>query len=383
MKIDRYAIVTGGAHFNALGIVRGLGEAGIKVVYINIGEWGFAENSKYVVKTIHIKSDKQLPETIKEIVNEFGGKPPVYPSSDFSALILDENRDELEKIVICPGCGGKLCEFIKKDVMCQLAEEAGFRVPKTKTVPIDENFRGELEDFPVPFILKPVNNFCGSKNDIFICTDKSQIDEIVDYFKYYKTIMIQTYLNGKENLMVEYCGCKTPGKKVNVYGQLEKIREYPVDRGSTSYAVIKKELTYVDEDTINKLLELSDFNGVFDLELKVVDGVPYFIEVNYRNGAPAYAFAKAGFNIPATWYEEQMGAESKIGEIKETKLMCEGIDMSHVFEKNISIFTWIKNYITADAHMIVNKKDMKPFFGQYKLLLPYIRSKLDIIKNKG
>lgn len=377
MNTDKYAIVIGNSHFNPLGIVRGLGEAGIKVVYINTTDWGFAESSKYVIKTIHTKSDEQIVKAITDIVNEFGGKPPVYPSCDYSALVLDKNYNTLKDIIHCPGCSGKLTDFIKKDIMCKAAAEAGFRLPETKTVPIDSNFRNELESFPLPFILKPVNNFCGSKNDIFICTDKSQIDEIVENFKCYKTIMIQTYLHGKENLMVEYCGCKTPGKKVQVFGQLEKIREYPVDRGSTSYAIIKEELTYVSADTIDKLLELSHFSGIFDLELKVVDGVPYFIEVNYRNGAPAYAFTKGGFNIPAVWYAEQTGTEYKTIGIRETKLICEGIDLSHVFDKNISIFTWLKNYLTADAHMIINKNDWKPFLNQYKLLTPYLSSKIN------
>ncbi len=376
MYNGKYAIVIGGSHFNPLGIVRSLGEAGVKTVYINSADWGFAESSKYVIKTVHTHSDGEIIRAILSITDEFGGRPPVYPSCDFSALLIDSSYEILKDRVICPGCSGNLKNILEKDKMCQLAEDAGFNVPKTKSIHIGENFRAELEQFQIPFILKPISNFKGSKNDIYICTDKKELDDIVEHFKWYKDVIIQSYINGGENLTVEYCGCKVPGQKVQVFGQLEKIREYPVDRGSTSYAVIKEDITYVDIEAIDRLLEKSGFSGIFDLELKVADGVPYFIEINYRNGAPAYAFTKAGFNLHAIWYKLQTGEKTEAVSLKETRLICEGIDLSHVFEKRLKLSEWLKNYLSADAHMIANKKDWKPFIKQYKLLAPYLDSKL-------
>lgn len=371
-----YAIVMGGAHFNALGVVRSLGESGIKSVFINTDDWGFAESSKYTLETFHINSISEAVPAVLKIIEKYGGRPAIYPTSDDSAKEIDEAYEMLEKISICPGCKGKLDYYLRKDIMCAAAKEAGFIVPETKLLEIDENFENELRNFPKPFILKPVNNFCGSKGDISICMSDGEIAETVKNFSSYKTVLIQEYVSGNENLTIEYCGCKSRGKRVEVYGQLEKIREYPVDRGSTSYAVIKEKITYIDVDTLDRLLDITDFSGVFDLELKVVDGVPYFIEINFRNGAPAYAFIKGGFNLHRIWYDQQSGIEIQPTDIKETTLICEGLDLSHVFDRNIKFTTWLKNYLTADAHMIVNKKDMKPFFYQYKLLKPFFEAKL-------
>lgn len=375
MYKGKYAIVIGGAHFNSLGVVRSLGESGIKSVFINMDEWGFAESSKYTFDTFHINKASEIIPTVTSIIKKYGGKPAIYPTGDDSANEIDVNYDFLKEIAFCPNCEGNLDYYIKKDVMCKIAKESGFIVPETKLLVVDEKFKSELELLPVPFILKPVNNFCGSKGDISICKNKSEIEDIVKNFSSYKTVLVQEYVEGKENLAVGYCGCKTHGCKAEVYGQLEKIREYPVDRGSTSYAVIKDKIDFLDIDALDRFLNATKFSGIFDLDLKIVDGVPYFIEINFRNGANTYAFVKSGFRIHKVWYDQQSGVEIQPSDIKETKLICEGLDLSHVFDGNINFTTWLKNYLTADAHMIVNKKDMKPFFYQYKLLKPFFEAK--------
>ena len=378
MKFDKYAIVIGGAHFNSLGIIRALGEAGIKSVFLNSDEWSFSQESKYTIETVNVKCEKEIILVIQEIVKKYGGCPAIYPTSDQSAKILDDNFENLKENTFCPNCKGKMDYYLRKDIMCAVAKEAGFVVPETKLLEINKNFKAELESFSIPFILKPVSNFCGTKGDIAICKSREEIDGIVENFASYKTVLVQQYVHGKENLMIEYCGCKTQGKKAEVYGQLEKIREYPVNRGSTSYAVIKEKITYIDASVLDRMLDMTEFSGIFDLELKVVDGVPYFIEINFRNGAPAYAFIRGGFNLHNIWYAQQNGENIEPSTIKETKLICEGIDLSNVFERNIKITEWIKDYFGADAHMIANKKDIKPFLSQYKLLKPFFEAKFSI-----
>lgn len=373
---NKYAVVIGGAHFNSLGVIRALGEEGIKSVFINTDEWSFSEKSKYTLETFHIKKISETVPIIDRIIEKYGRYPAIYPTSDDSAKELDDNYEYLKEKTFCPNCKGRLGYYMKKDVMCRIAKEAGFIVPETRLLSVDESFKSELKKMPMPFILKPVNNFCGSKSDISICRSESEIDDIVRNFRAYKSVLAQEYVDGGENYAVGYCGCKTQGHRTEIYGQLEKIREYPVDRGSTSYAVIKEKNDFLDVDALDKFFELTEFSGVFDLDLKIVDGVPYFIEVNFRNGANTYAFIKSGFNIHKIWFDQQSGIDTNPSEIKETKLICEGLDLSHVFDGNIKITTWLKDYLTADAHMIANKKDIKPFIYQYKLFKAFFDAKL-------
>lgn len=371
--INYFAAVVGDWHFNTLGMVRSLGEKGVPVVYINMSESGYAESSKYTKKTYHASNDEDVYKFILEAIKDYGKKAVLFPSSDHAALVIDRYKNQLKDYCICPGFEKDISEFMDKDNMCALAASVGFNVPKSLNLKICDGFENNLRSFPLPLIIKPLKSVDGSKADIMICKNAEQLDEAIRVLSLpecgYREVLVQQFVDGKTNLMVEYCGCKTPNHKVCVFGQLEKIREYPVNRGSTTYAVINEEITYIDVDILDEFLEKSGFNGIFDLELKVVDGKPYFLEINYRNGAPSYGFTKAGFNVPYTWYCRQVGlAEPQIS-VKKIHLMSERDDLNNVKDKNISIVKWIKDIKNTDTMMIFNRADPQPFNNSYNKII--------------
>lgn len=384
---NNYAIVIGNGHFNSLGVARSLGEKGVPVIFINLSKNGGAQDSKYTIKTFHINNTEEICGTIDKIISEFGGKPVLFPCSDADALYLDKHYAELKEKTYCPNLNGKADFFMNKENMCALAKECGFNVPETENLKIIEENEARLKGFQLPFIIKPQKSIDGPKSDIMICRNESDIETAIDFFfdrsKKYDSILVQQFVEGKENIMVEYCGCKTKDHKGHLVGQLEKIREYPINRGSTSYAVIKKDTTYIEFEMLDKMLDLFDFEGLFDLELKVVDGLPYFMEINFRNGAPAYGFTVAGFNVPYVWFCEQIKTEIKtINEISEIKLICDREDLSHVLDRNITPFKWIRDIRTADTMMVFNKQDKKPFQKLYGILPTNILSFVRLTKQR-
>lgn len=223
--------------------------------------------------------------------------------------------------------------------------------------------------FGLPCIIKPLLSIEGSKADITICKTEDDVRKAVCLFKEsgqeYRRILVQRYVDGNNSFMISYSGCKTIGKQAHVLGQLEKVREYPINRGSTSYAVIKDKYDYLNIEALNKFLNTIEYNGIFELEIKVVDGIPYFIEINFRNGAPSYAYTSAGFNIPLVWYYEVLGNVIMDLHIRETVLMCERDDLNHVKDKNIGIMKWIKDIHNTDVFMLFNKADPEPFIAAY------------------
>ena len=368
-NIKYFAAVVGDWHFNSLGLVRSLGESGIDVIFINLSEGGYADSSKYTKKCYHVSKKEDIIKYLFEAAEDEKGIAVIFPASDEAALIIDENRSILESKCICPGFNGNISEFMDKERMGLLAAETGFNVPSSLKAEIKEGFEKALSKFPLPFIIKPIKSVEGSKSDIMICRNSEQLKDAVKLLSSdessYSEILVQQFVEGNKNLMVEYCGCKTPGRKVEIFGQLEKIREYPVNRGSTTYAVIKEEITYLNIEMFDRFLDMTGFSGLFDLELKIVDDVPYFLEINYRNGAPSYGFTKAGFNIPFTWYCQQTGTEKAENTVNETYLMSERDDLNNVKDKNISLFRWIKDIRKTDTMMIFNKKDHEPFSKSY------------------
>lgn len=383
-NINYFAAVIGDWHFNSLGIVRSLGEAGVEVIFINLSEGGYSESSKYVKSFFNASNSNEVIKLIVEATEKFNKKAVLFPAGDEAALIIDEHRSTLEDCCICPGFKGDIADYMNKDNMCSLASESGFSVPQSLNLRLDGEFKENLRAFPLPLIIKPLKSVDGSKADIMVCQNKEQLEVAVKTLSeddsVYNEVLVQQFVDGKNNLMVEYCGCKTPGRKVSIWGQLEKIREYPVNRGSTTYAVIKEEITYINTDTLDSFLEKSGFSGIFDLELKVVDGTPYFLEINYRNGAPSYGFTKAGFNIPLTWFCQQTGITEPHNSIKELYLMSERDDLNNVKDKNISVFKWLKDIKNTDTMMIYNPLDPAPFKNAYNSLICKLFS---LLQKKG
>ncbi|MCQ2472489.1 MAG: hypothetical protein MJ147_10695 [Clostridia bacterium] len=378
----KYGIIIVTPHFNGLGIVRSLGEAGISSVCISTSPITLAEGSKYCIGAYRYKNATDLEHVIRNIVEKFGGRPAIFPTSDIAVEELNVIYNNIKDITYCPGfVNDDACEQLSKDIMSEKARHAGFVVPETVKIcgTKDENAK-QIKDFGLPLILKPVSGTKGSKDDIKVCTTQQELVEALEWLendgKGYDTILCQRYVASDDEFMIEYCGCTINGKTTLAAGQLRKIREYPVNRGSTSYAVIEPQITYVDKTSVDRFFKEVGFNGIFDLEFKVVDGIPYFLEVNYRNGAPSYAFTRAGFNIPAVWFKGVEGEKIEQPTVKETHLMCEGIDFSHVLNRNISPFKWLRQFFKADVHMIINRLDPKPLLKGIRFISAYISSKL-------
>ncbi len=368
--IENYAVVIGDWHFNSLGMIRSLGEKNIPVIYINLSDGGYGESSKYTYKTYHSgEKEHDIVETLLKVLEENRGKPVIFTACDKAAIALDRRYDDLKDKCFLPNLKGKAAEYMNKENMCKAAKNAGFIVPKTATIDFDESFKEKVRSFGFPCILKPVLSVEGSKSDIQICNNAEDLEKVYDFLseseENYSRILIQKFIDGKKKQMMEYGGCKVVDEPVQVYGQLEKIREYPVDKGSTSYAVVKKEITHFEKCVLDKMLEAVGYEGLFDLEILLVDDIPYFIEINFRNGAIAYAFTKAGFNIPYIWYSSVLGKDFSEPEIKETVLMCERDDLNHVTDKNIGIMKWLNDVRKTDVFMVYNKEDPQPFINAY------------------
>lgn len=362
---QNYAVVLGDWHFNALGIVRSLGEENVPVSFLNFSPQSYADSSRYVRQVVHVTDDESALQALQTMAEQNAGRGVLFPSSDAAALFLDRNRQALEASFVVPHAGGEMETRMQKDKMCALAQRAGFHVPECRLL-TRERF-GELADVQTPFIIKPLASVDGSKADIRVCRDASEAQQASQAFAQsaYSRLLVQTFVGGTDELTVNYAGCKVAGKPVYVYGQLEKLREYPPERGSTSFAKIVPEITYFTADVLDRFLEESGFEGLFDLDIKVVDGTPWFIELNYRNGASSYAFTAAGFNIPYIWYCEKLGLPVAEIRLKALHLMSERDDLNYVLDKQLRPAQWLRDLRRTDVCMVFNRQDRGPFRAAY------------------
>ncbi|MBO5737611.1 MAG: hypothetical protein J6S04_07355, partial [Clostridia bacterium] len=161
-------------------------------------------------------------------------------------------------------------------------------------------------------------------------------------------------------------GMALPNGEVAIPCSIRQIRSYPEGRGSTSYAQIKQDFFGVDQACLKKFVRDTGYIGVFDIEMMVDGGKPYFIEINYRNGQYGYAPTRAGYNLPANWFRGMMGQPIEKGvDIEEIFYMNEREDKLHVRDGKISKREWKQQFKGVSAYGMYCPKDQRPYVRQY------------------
>ncbi len=358
-------------HYNPLGIIRSLGEEGIKpIVVLCCKRPQFLHKSKYIGK-LHVC--KTLDEGLDLIISEYGNetlKPFIYNGGEDPGMLLDNKYDEIKDKFFFFNGQGTIAKSMMKYENCLMANRCGINIPKEEFLE-----RGVLPTtLRYPVMTKAATSACGGnwKDDSFICHTQ---DELIEAYLKIKSerVLVQEFIvkenelcldgisiNGGESIFIPY-GCS--------YYRFT----------SESYGNYMYFFPFKDSDLLKKihdLIKLSKYSGVFCIEfLKDKDGDLYFLEVNYRNSGWSYAFTKGGFNLPFRWAVSTLDNElytSDFDVLKEFNAINDFSDFKDVLKtKNFNIITWIKQYITADCHYYYNKDDPKPFwhFMMHKLHL--------------
>lgn len=374
--MNNKAIVISEDHYNALGMIRSLGEKGFKVSLILTSEQGhtYTDKSKYVSNVVfahHV--DREIVSAIMKL-SEGDEECFLFPLSDYTAKLLDENYTLFGKNVVCPNMKGKMFSYQNKITSKELAGICGMKTAKSILFKIDECNRWEC----FPAIIKPLISQEGAKSDITIVNNNDELKSAIECFKEkgYTNVLIEEYLTGKNEHMVEVLGCSY-GNEVFIGGIVKKIREYPMKRGSTSFAEIVKKHEDIDIEAITKYIKYTKFDGLFDVEFKYVNGSCYFIECNFRNGAPGYALTQAGCNLPYNWIAGKIGKCIEENNITADNVlfMCEQTDLINVIKREIPFRQWIKEYKSANK-VFKGKNDSRPVVKYYFELIRMICKRL-------
>ena len=357
------AIVWGPKCVNATGLIRSLGEKGYYVLFASTYP---KIESKYVKGYLRLpKSDEAQVETILEYVRALPSKPAIFTVDDHCNYLLDEAYQTFEKYAFIPHAKGRLRELSDKSVMSKMAQENGLNAPAFEKVDLTGEVVLSLQ-FPV--ILKPYAGYAGSKGDIRVCATKEDADAWLQTLreKGYKEVLAQELLCDKEQFEIGLMGISLPNGEVEIPCSIRKIRSYPEGRGSTSYAQVKRDFFGVDLACLKNFIRDTGYVGIFDVEMIVDGGKPYFIEINYRNGQYGYAPTKAGYNLPANWFCGMMGKDvEKQVAVEEIFYMNEREDKLHVRDGKLSKKEWKRQFNGASAYGMYCKEDQRPYVRQY------------------
>lgn len=359
--------VIGGNHHNTLGVIRSLGECGIKP-YVIIQQDDlppFVSRSKYINKSWLVSSDKDVLDVLLGEALEYHKeeKAVLIVCADNLSSMVDIHAAELESRYFLPGTkeAGRISYLMDKEVMSALARETGFNVPKSIAVNTADNCDINIS---MPWIIKPLLSKDGHKSDIErIYT----LDGWKDYCcNHGASVQVQQLID--KDFEYQLIGLSLDdGNDVVIPGVSNVIR--PSATSNTGF------LRYTSlDDSYRSVLELSrrflqatGYSGLFSLEmLRGKDGVDYFMEINFRNDGNAICVTAAGMNLPYIWYLYNTGGDYKEeisqSKIRDVYVMPEFADFEFVRSRALSLWTWLKDIRHTDRFMEYDSKDRGPFY---------------------
>src|SRR5699024_7222927 len=130
------------------------------------------------------------------------------------------------------------------------------------------SFLKEWDSYPA--IIKPLLSKEGQKSDIVIVSNEDSLKISLNEFqnKGYSRVIVEEYIAGDDEYMVEVMGYCSGSGKPFIGGVIKKIREFPIQNGSTSFAEIIYENHRLDFFAIDKFLKNYSYSGLFDMEFK-------------------------------------------------------------------------------------------------------------------
>ena len=369
--MKEYIVLVGKEHYNPLGIIRTLGEAGIRpVVVIVEGDLKFIGQSKYVKIKYYVQSPEEGVKLIFDQYAKKGEKSFILVGDDVSVAALDNRYDDLKDYFYFYNAGktGRVVHYMNKDNMLQIAEKYGLNIAKTWKVKV-----GDIPDnIEYPIMTKAINSFGEEWKDIvYICHNDEELKKAYSKIKS-KEILLQSYVEKVNE--VSYDGFSiNHGEQVIIL--TEVYQEYCIPDKYSPYWDVRNNTDFRTTEKIKKIIREIGLEGIFEFEFMVdKTGELWFLEINFRNTALGYSTTVAGMPQVTLWceaMEKGMIPKDVIKPIPEgLKAMAECFDYdARVKTGMISKKEWKKQYKKCQCKLYKGHDDNIPFyrFMWYKL----------------
>lgn len=365
MNLQEYNfVVFAEEHYNSLGVIRSLGEAGLNPIGIIIkNKIKLTSKSKYLSKVYYVSNRTEGLKILLEKYSNQYRKTFVYTCDDTTEELLDNYYNELKENFFFFNAGkeGRVRVFMDKEVIGKLALKYGLNFLKSKVVN-----KGEIpKNLEYPVITKAINStVSGWKNDMFICKNEYDLKEAFNKIRS-SSVMIQKYIKKENEYCLEGFSCNN-GE--DIFISIESTYNYKLPISYSPYMTVNN---FSNKNNILSSLKMMfseiGFEGIFEVEfLEAEDGKLYFGEINFRNSTWSYASTCAEMNLPVLWAESMLKKglpENCFKNITEPgfKAMVELTDFKErVIKKQYSIIQWIKDFQNCKCKYYVGKEDVKP-----------------------
>ena len=264
--MDKEFIVFCGEHYNPLGIIRSLGEKGIRpVAIVKKNDFRLTSKSKYIKKLHFVNS---IEEGFNVLLTEYANTicPPfLYTADDKTMAYIDQHYNKIKDKVVAfnaRGEQGRITYYMNKDNINKIALKHGLNVLNAVVVN-----KGEVPDgLEYPIITKPIASTVGAwKDDMFICNNEDELKKAYEKIVSDK-MLLQKYINKKN----EYCleGMSVAhGESVAI--SIASTYNYILDNGYSPYMTVKNFDRIDLEKQIKAILKEIGYEGIFEIEFLV------------------------------------------------------------------------------------------------------------------
>ena len=365
-------IIFGNSHHNTLGLLRSLGEKGIKpILLLEPCDLKFCcvRFSKYITKIHYLTSVEDGLRVLREEYWNEAEKPIILNAGDPSICLLDAHYDELKDhfhIFNAKGEQGRISYFMDKASQFPVAERYGLDLIKTWRIDAKDALPN---DIVYPCLIKGNNSTTSSKEDMVICHSADDLREKLHNNEQY---IVQEYI--EKDCELDITGFSwNHGENVYIPAAVNKVRETLTRQSDYIRLDDIGEYKTLKVDAIKKFVHEIGYEGIFSIEVLRKGDTYYFLEMNLRNDGVGWLYTVAGANYPYLWcmYKTDGNIDEAIADLKcETPLTLMQLwDVQNVIRKRVSIGKWICQAFSTNAHFVMNWYDMRPYLYCVWILL--------------
>lgn len=383
-------IVIGHGYGIRMGVIRAVASLGCEVTVIHIGHpvKPIDGYSKYVKEVLYFNRHEGVEGLVKMLLGRCamaGQKPVIIPTSDFSAIAID--NDEIKKHFRVPHINNpissSICYWMDKSHQKELALSVGLNT--AGSVVADK--RGGTffipEGIKYPCFTKPVASIgagkkcqrrCNTPEElkaVLAVADRNDIDQVLveDYIDIHHEYAVLGYSDGKDVVIpgiIKFLKGSKMHKGVAMAGEVMPVKEF-------------EEL--IDKFTI--FVRSMGFVGIFDIDFLESDGVFFFDEMNLRTGGSGTAIWNSGVNLPAMFVKAMSGEPTGDMERAVTRsamFVNDKLALDDFAEGGMSLRKYREWIGTADIRFMKDESDPAPYREFEKLVRKQIYSYRRILK---
>jgi predicted ATP-grasp superfamily ATP-dependent carboligase len=311
------AIVLQSSFANGLGIIRGLGRAGVPVLALDRSTRALGFDSRYAAGMLcpDPKTDAEaFLLFLEDLARRLPSKAVVFPTHDEYIWIVSRNAERLRDGYLIPFSDWRhMVRLADKEEQLRAAWRVGVDTPRTVFVSGAGDFTthaNEIEAIGFPCIFKPVESLAFKERfqrPVLKIGSHDELEAVYERVSDCGTLMLQEIVPGDDDELWTLGSYLDAESKPLALFTGRKIRQHPRTFGTARFAESVWAPEFADAGV--RLLQELGYHGVSQVESKrdPRDGSFKLMEVNARHWLWHSLATECGVNLSLVAYSDAIG----------------------------------------------------------------------------